>query len=211
MREIFETIFIIIYLIYAISAGVYLLKRRKNKPIKYMGIATLILGIGDSFHLIPRILNNIVAGDYTSYLGYGKLITSITMTIFYILLYYVYQMNYEVKNKKGYQIAIWILAITRIILCLFPGNNWGTNNSEQIWTIIRNIPFIILGLIISSLYYQLRNKNHTFKYIWFYIVLSFMFYIIVISGSSIPLLGLFMIPKTICYMLIILCFIKKIR
>ena len=86
MREIFETIFIIIYLIYAISAGVYLLKRRKNKPIKYMGIATLILGIGDSFHLIPRILNNIVAGDYTSYLGYGKLITSITMTIFYILL-----------------------------------------------------------------------------------------------------------------------------
>ena len=101
MREIFETIFIIIYLIYAISAGVYLLKRGKNKPIKYMGIATLILGIGDSFHLIPRILNNIVAGDYTSYLGYGKLITSITMTIFYILLYYVYQMEQIILNRYG--------------------------------------------------------------------------------------------------------------
>lgn len=177
-----------------------------------MGIATLILGIGDSFHLIPRILNNYVEGDYTLYLGYGKMITSITMTIFYIFLFYIYLMNYKVNNKKkGYKIAIWFLAITRIILCLIPENNWSTNNSEEIWTIIRNIPFLMLGLIISYLYYQLRKENHAFKYIWFYIVLSFMFYIIVIFCSKITIFGIFMIPKTICYMLIINCFLKKIK
>ena len=211
MKELSETIFICIYLIYTITTGIIILKKSKNKPNKYMGIATLILGIGDAFHLIPRILNNYIVGDYTYLLGYGKLITSITVTIFYILLYYIYRMNYEIKNKKGYLYSVWILSITRILLCLLPGNNWSINSSPMIWIIIRNIPLILLGLVIATLYYELRKKNYTFQYIWLYIVLSMMFYIIVILGTStVPMLGIFMIPKTICYILIIHCFKKKI-
>ena len=105
-----------------------------------MGIATLILGIGDSFHLIPRILNNYVEGDYTLYLGYGKMITSITMTIFYIFMYYIYLETFEIKENKKLTASVWVLSILRIVLCLFPQNNWLTNESPLSWGIIRNIP-----------------------------------------------------------------------
>lgn len=50
------------------------------------------LGFGDSFHLIPRAYALCPTGlsDYVFALGIGKFITSITMTVFYILLYYVW-------------------------------------------------------------------------------------------------------------------------
>ena len=51
-----------------------------------MGSAALILGFGDAFHLVPRVLNYFVEGDFNFWLGFGKLVTSITMTIFYVLV-----------------------------------------------------------------------------------------------------------------------------
>ena len=55
----------------------------------------VVLGVGDSFHLIPRALALCTTGleSYTVYLGIGKLITSVTMTVFYILLYYVWRIT----------------------------------------------------------------------------------------------------------------------
>ncbi len=48
---------------------------------KLMGIATLVLGGGDAFHLVPRVLNYWMTGDFTAALGIGKFITSVTMTV----------------------------------------------------------------------------------------------------------------------------------
>lgn len=47
------------------------------------------LGAGDAFHLIPRAVALCTTGldSFTAALGIGKWITSITMTIFYVLLY----------------------------------------------------------------------------------------------------------------------------
>ncbi len=44
----------------------------------------VVLGAGDSFHLIPRAIALCTTGleNYTVPLGIGKFITSITMTIF---------------------------------------------------------------------------------------------------------------------------------
>ena len=96
-------------------------------------------------------------------------------------------------------------------LCLLPQNEWLTNNSPFIWGIIRNIPFVILGLIIIVQYFNNRNKDKIFKNIWLYVTLSFIFYSIVVLGSSsISILGMFMLPKTICYILIVLTFKNKI-
>lgn len=212
MKEIGESLFSIVYLLYGLIIGIYILSKSKNKTTKLLGISTLILILGDSFHLIPRILNNLIDYDFTIYLGIGKLVTSITMTIFYILLYYVYLDNYEVKENRFTTGIIYILSSFRILLCLLPQNNWIIDSSSLGIQIIRNIPFIILGFIIMYLYFNKRKENSNFKYIWFYISLSFMFYIPVILGSSIyPILGMFMIPKTICYMLIFNTFKNKVN
>ena len=39
-------------------------------------------------------------------LGIGKLITSITMMLFYVLLYYVWRCRYEINDRKGLT-ALW--------------------------------------------------------------------------------------------------------
>ena len=65
-----------------------ILKSKGNKEFLLFGIMAVVLGAGDSFHLIPRALALCTTGleNYTKALGIGKLITSITMTVFYILL-----------------------------------------------------------------------------------------------------------------------------
>ena len=85
-----ESTFDILYLLFAIISGCIILKRAEGKTDKCMGIAALVLGCGYAFHLVPRVLNYFTDADMTAPLGVGKLITSITMTVFYVLLYYVW-------------------------------------------------------------------------------------------------------------------------
>lgn len=212
MRIYGEAIFDICYLIIAIVTGVYILVKYRNKLGRLMGSATLLLGSGDAFHLVPRVLKNFIQYDFTAELGIGKLVTSVTMTIFYILMFYIYKNKFKVENTKKIELSIWILAIIRIILCMLPQNNWITNDSSVIIGIIRNIPFTIMGLIIIVLYYQKREECNEFKHIWINVLLSFLFYLIVVLGTTkVPTLGAFMIPKTVCYILIIVAFANMIK
>ena len=208
MRIYGETIFDICYLITALVIGVYILFKYRNNLGRLMGTATLLLGCGDAFHLVPRVLKNFIQYDFTVSLGIGKLVTSITMTIFYILMFYIYKDKFKVENTKKIEWSIWILAIIRIILCMLPQNNWITNDGSVMMGIIRNIPFII----IIVLYYQKREECNEFKNIWINVLLSFLFYLIVVLGTiKVPILGAFMIPKTVCYILIIVAFTKMIK
>ena len=212
MKVYGETIFDVCYLLIAIVIGIYIIIKSKNNLGKLMGTAILILGCGDAFHLIPRMLDYFVDSDFTSALGIGKLVTSITMTVFYIFMYYIYKNVYKINNNKNIERCIWILAIIRIILCLLPQNNWITNDGTVTMGIIRNIPFVLLGILIIILYYQERKEDRNFRNIWIYVLLSFLFYIpVVVGASSVPMLGMFMLPKTICYILIILSFRKKAK
>ena len=77
-----ESAFDILYLIFVITIGILILRRARNRTARLMGAAALILGFGDAFHLIPRVLNYFVDDDFSVALGIGKLITSITMTVF---------------------------------------------------------------------------------------------------------------------------------
>ena len=97
MRIYGETIFDICYLITAIVAGVYIFVKYRNKLGGLMGSATLLLGGGDAFHLVPRVLKNFIQYDFAATLGAGKLVTSITMTIFYILMFYIYKNKFKVE------------------------------------------------------------------------------------------------------------------
>lgn len=207
-----ESSFDIAYLVIAIVLGIMMISKSKNKLGKMMGITTLVLGCGDAFHLVPRVLNYFVEYDWTMYLGVGKLVTSITMTIFYIFMYYIYLENYEVKENKIVTYSVWGLSMIRVALCLFPQNNWLTDSSPLLWDILRNIPFIILGGLIVVLYFKERNNDKVFKNIYLLVTLSFLFYIPVIVGAgAVPMLGMLMLPKTVCYVIIMFVFNKKLK
>lgn len=205
MRAIVETSFDVVYLISVITIGILMiLKSNGNKEHRLFGIMAVVLGAGDSFHLVPRALALCTTGleNYVVPLGMGKFITSITMTIFYIILYYVWRIRYKIQGKKNITIAVYVLSALRIILCLFPQNKWLSASAPLSWGIYRNIPFALLGLLIIILFYKSakKHKDNEFKYMWLTIVLSFSFYIpVVLWADTIPMIGMLMIPKTCAY------------
>ena len=205
MQAIFETIFDIIYLGTVIVLGIKMIREGRDKKQYFLfGVMALVLGFGDAFHLVPRAiaLNTTGLASFTKSLGIGKLITSITMTIFYLILYYVWRERYKIRDKKKLDFTIWILAILRILLVLCPENKFLTTSSPLAWGIYRNIPFAILGLVIIIIFYQKSRemKDEAFKNLWLTIVLSFGFYLpVVLLEKTIPSIGALMVPKTCAY------------
>ena len=194
-----EVAFDIIYLLAALILGIYMIFNAINSSQMLAGSAAIVLVFGDSFHLIPRImsiLNN--KTDYTNSLGIGKLITSITMTVFYLILWHI-----GVHLFSAPQIAtkiIYIFAVVRIILCLFPQNKWLSKNPPVNWGILRNIPFLLEGIMVMVLFFINRNIVSGISFIWLAILLSFAFYLpVVLWAHKNPKIGMLMLPKTVSY------------
>ena len=205
-----ESAFDILYLIFAVTSGCLMLRKAGDRTEKLMGLAALILGCGDAFHLIPRVLNYFVDADFTAALGVGKLITSISMTVFYLLLYYIWLGYYRMRENKRVTGVLWMLLIIRVILCLLPQNGWMENSTDLVWGMIRNIPFVLLGAAVCAIFFQKRKNDRIFRFFWLLILLSFLFYIPVAVGAGLlPMLGMLMLPKTICYILMITVFLRS--
>ena len=205
-----ESIFDICYLVFAIVSGILLLKKSKGrKYVRIFGIMTLLLGCGDAFHLVPRVLNYWTDGDYTAALGIGKLVTSITMTLFYILIEYARRDRYKIAGEKGVLASVWILGIIRIALCCFPQNGWTSAEPSLLWGILRNIPFALLGILTVVLWLRSAKNDKPLKLMWLAVTLSFLFYIpVVLFAQTIPIIGMLMLPKTCMYVWMIVMFKK---
>ena len=204
-----ESTFDILYLLFAIISGIVILVKAKDRAGRLMGVATLALGCGDAFHLVPRVLNYFIESDFTAALGIGKLVTSLTMTIFYVLLYYILLECCKEASGKGMVAAVWLLTAARFALCAFPQNDWINNGSDMTWGIIRNIPFVALGALICFLYFKKRKAVRHFRFVWIYILLSFAFYIpVAVGAGAVPILGMLMLPKTVCYIILIATFLR---
>lgn len=205
-----ESIFDICYLVFAIVSGVLLLKNSKGrKYVRIFGIMTLLLGCGDALHLVPRVLNYWTDGDYTAALGIGKLVTSITMTLFYILIEYARRDRYKIAGEKGVLASVWILGIIRIALCCFPQNGWTSAEPSLLWGILRNIPFALLGILTVVLWLRSAKNDKPLKLMWLAVTLSFLFYIpVVLFAQTMPMIGMLMLPKTCMYVWMIVM-IKK--
>ena len=207
-----ESAFDILYLLFAITGGRMILRRAGDKTEKFMGLAALILGCGDAFHLIPRVMNYFSDADFTAALGIGKLITSISMTVFYLLLYKIWLGHYRMRENQSFTSILRALLIIRVILCLLPQNGWMENSTDLVWGMIRNIPFVLLGAAVCAIFFQKRKNDRIFRFFWLLILLSFLFYIPVAVGAGLlPMLGMLMLPKTVCYILMITVFLRSAR
>ena len=205
MQALIETLFDAVYLVSVITIGILMIRGSKgNKQFRLFGLMAVVLGAGDSFHLIPRALALCTTGleNYPVPLGLGKWITSVTMTIFYVLLDYVWRQRYQIKGKGILTAAVYALAAVRVVLCMMPQNQWLSANAPLSWGIYRNIPFALMGLLIIVLFYRSAKENNdaSFRWMWLTIVLSFGFYIpVVLWADVIPMIGMLMIPKTCAY------------
>ena len=98
------------------------------------GILTLTLCGGDAFHLVPRIIRAAYGSNdkIKRQLGIGLQVSSITMTIFYIILMYIWKFTFlELIIPAAIEAIIWISAVVRIVICMFPQNNWCTDEGNM--------------------------------------------------------------------------------
>ena len=119
MRAIFETLFDIFYLLTVLFVGIRMIRNSKGSAqFQLFGWMAVVLGAGDSFHLVPRALALCTTGldSYAFQLGLGKWITSVTMTVFYVLLYYVWRQRYHIQGQKAVTWAVYALSAARVII-----------------------------------------------------------------------------------------------
>ena len=205
MQAIVETLFDAVYLISVITIGILMIRKSKgNRQFTMFGIMAVLLGSGDAFHLVPRAFALCTTGleNFTVQLGLGKWITSVTMTIFYVILYYIWRERYQIKGHNATTAAIYLLAGLRIVLCMMPQNEWLSAETPLSWGIYRNIPIALMGLLIIVLFYKSAKERNdqSFRWMWMTIVLSFVFYIpVVLWADVVPTIGMLMIPKTCAY------------
>ena len=205
MPQIGEAIFCIAYLVFdLIAAIVFFVNANGSQALLLFGVLTLVLGGGDAFHLVPRVIKAF-CGDSPKvewWSGLGLMISSITMTVFYVLLFFIWKAVFpQVSYSSALPVLIWVSAAVRIILCLFPQNNWFRTEGNQAWGIYRNLPFAVTGLCLVILF--ILSGNTGGYGLWLMsvaIIISFACYFpVVLLAKKKPMIGMLMMPKTIAY------------
>ncbi len=207
--KIVETIFDLSYLLTVLISALLLYITADTGSLRWQfAIMALTLGIGDAFHLIPRICSmaDKKGRNYTAVLGVGKLIASITMTVFYIFLWEIGKDHYIFNTNTYISIIVYGCALLRIILCILPHNRWSSANTPLIWGIIRNIPFFILGMTVMIFYLIAAvNTGGSLSFVWLSIMISFACHMpVVLFSKSHPKVGMLMLPKSCAYAAIVL-------
>ena len=219
--KIVEMVFDAAYLVTVIILGIILLLRAKTPVVFLFGAMATELGLGDAFHLVPRILVA-ATGDrprFIKVLSRGKMITSITMTVFYVLLWHAGLLLFSL-NIPVWTAVVYALAVMRIILCLAPGNDWAQESESLKGSILRNIPFFLMGVMVIVLFamqtaamqaavgqaavMQATGGPAAVRFMWLAVLLSFAFYLpVVLWSRKVPKLGMLMLPKTCAYVWIV--------
>ena len=189
MPDIMEAIFDAGYLIFDLIAGILFFVFSKGNPL--------------------FILYGAVHGSsekIRKQLGIGLQVSSITMTVFYIILLYVWKLTFpELNAPATVEAMIWISAIIRIVVCFLPQNNWCTDDGNMKLSILRNAVFAVTGIGVIILYAISGNSNgyHMTRMVAA-IIISFGCYLpVTLFSKTKPKVGLLMIPKTCAYMWII--------
>lgn len=205
-----EAVFDIAYLATGAIVGIYLVATAgASLPRLLAGIMALTLAGGDSFHLVPRV-RSIFSTDPSTLrgaLGRGKQVTSITMTVFYLLLWKIGCLLAPLSGDVAWSVALCVLAVVRIVLCFMPQNRWIDENPPVSWGIIRNVPFAAMGVIVAVRFFMTASSIPGMGLAWLAIVVSFACYLpVVIWAEKYPPVGALMLPKTCAYVwLLVMC------
>jgi len=210
MKEIMEILFNIVYLITLWAIVFNMFKNTNKLKSKHTKLGNLVawtfalLAIGDTGHVGFRVIAYLKDGitESAALLGYGKFATSITVTVFYVLLLIIWKFRFNEKYNYFTHI-LFASGLVRLVLLVLPANEWTSVVAPFNWAIYRNVPLMILGLGVAGLFLSSakKEKDNTFKWIGIMILISYGFYIPVILFAHInPTIGMLMIPKTVAYL-----------
>lgn len=203
--DLMEAVFDTCYLLFDLIAGILFFACSHGSPLFLLyGVLTWTLCFGDAFHLVPRVLRAVKGSNekIERQLGIGLQISSITMTVFYILLLYIWKQTfYEMTAPVMLEILIWVSAAVRIVVCMLPQNNWCGEEGNCKLSVIRNAVFAVTGICVIVLYVMSGNTyGYHMTRMAAAIVVSFGCYLpVTLLSKKMPKIGMLMIPKTCAY------------
>lgn len=209
MRIGVETVFNISYLLVIWTLVVLFLRQIKatspaDRPVLYRLIwAFGLLALGDTGHVGFRVIAYLSGGltANAGLVGVGAMSTAITITFFYMILLDIWRIRYH-KTMGWFQWILLAAGVIRLVVMLFPQNQWEALVPPYGWSLLRNSFLVVQGL--GVMYLILRDagiaKDAPFRLIGWMIALSYLFYTpVILWSAAVPLLGLLMIPKTCAY------------
>lgn len=169
-------------------------------------LAFLLLAVGDSAHVGLRLLGLSRGNLSEGWVGYGALTTAITVTLFDLLLVQGHQL--QVDQRIGREPwgplprLLLALAVVRLVLLTLPQNHWAAVVPPQPWSLLRNLPLVALTVGLGVLYLKTRGEHaHWQRWIGALLLISALCHLpVVLWIQEQPLLGLLMIPKSLCYL-----------
>lgn len=219
MRMWVEISFNVVYLVVVWGMVVLMTVQRdqvapQDRPVTRRFVwAFALLALGDTGHVGFRVLayalggleaTPVVLGVPISLVGLGALATAVTVTFFYVLVLDAWRVRYHARYG-WFEIILLAAAALRLVIMIFPANQWDSVVPPQPWSMIRNAPLTLLGLGTAWLILRDARRHHdrTFTWIGIMILASYACYLpVVLFVQQNPLLGMLMIPKTLAYVAI---------
>lgn len=211
-----EITFNVAYLIVVWSLVIAMIKRQNGVPAEDQPVTKLfiwafaLLALGDTGHVGFRVMAYArgsldstisISGREVGLVGLGALATAVTVTLFYVLMLVIWHRRYN-RPYGWFGGLLFAAAAVRLLIMLFPANEWNNTVPPQPWSLIRNVPLMIQGLGVA--YLILRDSREAgdrpFTWIAVMILLSYAFYIpVILFVQQMPTIGMLMIPKTMAY------------
>lgn len=172
--------------------------------------AFALLALGDTAHVGFRVwayaageLESTIAilGREIGLVGPGALATSVTVTLFYVLMLMIWQARTG-KPYGWFGALLFAMAGLRLLLMIPAVNQWNSVTPPQPWSIVRNLPLTVLGLGVATLFLRDALRTHDRPFVWVggLIVFSYAMYIpVILFVQQAPMVGMLMIPKTLAY------------
>jgi len=214
-----EISFNVTYLVVVWSLVVMMRQRRSLVAARDRRVADLVLwafallAVGDTGHVGFRVLayglgdleTRLTAlGVQFGLVGIGALATAVTVTLFYVLVLYMWRARFE-GTFGWFEYMLLAAALVRLALMALPANDWNSVEPIQPWSTLRNLPLMLQGLGVA--YLILRDargaRDRTFHWIGVSILVSYACYIpVIFFVQRAPVIGMLMIPKTVAYVVI---------
>jgi hypothetical protein len=214
-----EVLFNVAYLAVVWALVVAMLRRYPYLPSESRRLGLLfiwafaLLALGDTGHVGFRVLAYAIGNLETTFVvwgvevglvGAGVFSTSVTVTLFYVMILVIWQERFA-KPYGWFGKLLFAAAVVRLGMMFLPQNEWNRVVSPQPWATYRNLPLVIQGLGVAFLMIRdaVERGDRVFKWVGAMILVSYAFYVpAVLLVERVPALGMLMIPKTMAYVVL---------
>lgn len=208
MHLFIKSSFYIIFLGLSLFVSLRLLFRsRRSTSDLLLGLFVLVLGVGEGFHIVPRIIE-LFTGDtvlYSSAIEIGRVVSSSVILFTYTLLIFFNRMYNDTTESKKIYVILLVLGLIGVLL-----NVVYKDSVNYSVILLRNLPLMGIGLYVILQLKQSMATDSRFKYLWLALILSLVFTLgFELLSSNYEFFIILMMPKVLMFIWVIVMGMSK--